>query len=276
METIAAMPQIELRDASVGSPLTPGIFLLEKINWRINAGDFWAVGGLHNSGKSLLFTCAAGVLPPSSGAMLAFGRELHTLGESEANTLLLRIGLVFENDARLFTKMTVAQNVALPLRYHFNASDEEAAGRVEKVLEAVGLLDVAHQSAGQIARNLRQRVGLARALALQPEVLLVDNPLARLVPSESRWWRELLFALSVGHPLMAGKPVTLAVTAEDLRVWRGCARQFAVLDEGTIRCFESRDELEKSGHALLPELMSESGMRFEPTGETRFLKHAPE
>ncbi|MBI3879324.1 MAG: ATP-binding cassette domain-containing protein [Verrucomicrobia bacterium] len=249
---------IELRDAAIAPPSAPGVLVLEHLNWRIAAGDFWVIGGLQSSGKSLLLHCAAGLLPPAQGSLRLFDQEIAELSREDAFPLLLRVGLVFENDARLFTRLTLAENVALPLRYHFNANDADATSRVQPVLEATGLLDFAGLSAGDVPRTLRQRVGLARALVLQPDVLLIDNPLARLGRSDAWWWRDFLKRLNTGHALTAGKPVAIVVTTDDLRAWSPTGRQFALLDGRGLVCFASRDELETSAHALLPELFADA------------------
>jgi ABC-type transporter Mla maintaining outer membrane lipid asymmetry ATPase subunit MlaF len=252
---VSSEPLIEMHRAAIAAPRDPQTLWLQEINWRVNAGSFWAIGGSHSSGKSLLLACAAGILRPKQGDLRLFGQPLFELDERDALKLLLRIGLVFEGDGRLFNQMSVAENVALPLRYHFDCTDQETSTRVDAVLEATGLSAEAATPAGRIARAFRQRVGLARALVLQPDVLLVDNPLSFQGPLAGRWWCRFLKELAKGHPVMGGRPVTVVVAGDDLRPWRHLAGEFGLLADGRLECFSSGDALASSGHPALDELL---------------------
>jgi phospholipid/cholesterol/gamma-HCH transport system ATP-binding protein len=211
---------------------------------------------LHNSGKSVLLTAAAGINRPVRGKLRLFGHELGTLDEDEAFRRLLRVGLVFEGDGRLFTQMTVAENVALPLLYHAAGSAAGADAQVQAVLEATGLIDAADQPAPSLPRHLRQRVGLARALALAPEVLLVDNPISRLPLREAHWWLGFLKQLADGHAVAGRRPMTIVATADELRPWCACAQHFAVLDQRRLKIIGDRRALEACGEPLVQELLA--------------------
>src|SRR4051812_15592431 len=104
-------------DASIAPPLAGGIEV-EGINWRVMPKDFWIVAGLFGSGKSDFLATAAGLQRPSRGVVKLFGHETFTLKEEILVEHRRRIGLVFSNGGRLFNRLTVAENVALPLRYH--------------------------------------------------------------------------------------------------------------------------------------------------------------
>ena len=166
------------------------------------------------------------------------------------------VGLVFENGGRLFTQMTVEENVSLPLRYHRNCPPEESREAVAAMLELAGLTDLAAQSAGQLNRGWRQRVALARALILQPEVLLLDNPLAGLDPRQTRWWLDTLAALNAGHPAFARRPLSLVATTDDLRPWQDRARQFGLLQGRRWLPLGGRAELAAGGAPALHEFMT--------------------
>jgi len=214
--------------------------LIEKIDWRVSSGDYWVVGALPGSGKSDLLATAAGLRQPLSGSHRLFGRELNELVEDESLIERQRIGLVFENGGRLFGHLTVAENVALPLRYHRDHSDAELAQRVEAILDMTGMVDEAGRLPSQMNRAWRQRAGLARALALQPELLLLDNPLATLDWRHTRWWFGFLARLNAGHEFMNGRPVTLIVATEDLSAWIDHGRQFAMVKKNTWVTLDSR------------------------------------
>ena len=167
----------------------------------------------------------------------------------------LRLGLVFDG-GQLFNHLTVAENVALPLRYHHNLSRSEAAAAVGELLECTELTPWAESTPGTLGRSWQKRAGLARALALQPEVLLVDNPLAGLDPRHVHWWLGFLDQLSKGHPLMHGRPLTLVVTTADFHPWKGHARQFAVLRNHGFAVLGAWGQLEAASEELVRELLT--------------------
>ncbi len=251
-----APPLIELSGASIASAQEPDVALVEQVNWRLRAGEYWAFGGLQWAGKSDWLTTVAGLQPPAAGGHFLFGQETSMLTQPELIAARLRVGLVFENGGRLFTQLTVEENVALPLRYHRNCPPEEAREAVEAVLELTGLGEFAGQVASQLNRSWRQRVALARALILQPEVLLLDNPLAGLDPRQTRWWLDTFDALNAGHPSLAHRPLALVATTDDLRPWQARARQFALLQGRRWVPLGDRAELAASGGTALHEFMA--------------------
>lgn len=220
---------IEMSGVAVGALRDPDAVVVEDVNWSVAAGDFWAVGG--RAGKSDFLMMAGGFVTPQAGACKIFGDDL-PIFEEERLQQRLRLGFVFDG-GHLFNRMTVAENVALPLRYHLDSPAMEIVGRVERLLAATGLTPWANATPGTLGRNWQKRVGLARALALSPEVLLLDNPLGGADAQHAAWWLDFLVGLSAGHELMPGRrPVTLVVTADDLQPWRNRARQFAGLRDG--------------------------------------------
>lgn len=255
-EDSSSAPLIELVDASIASAQEPDVALVEGVNWRLLPGEYWAVGGLDWAGKSDWLTTVAGLQQPMAGGHLLFGQETASITEVERVAERLRVGLVFENGGRLFTHMTVAQNIALPLRYHRNCPIEETREAVEAALAFAGLTDFANQMTNQLNRSWRQRVALARALILQPEVLLLDNPLAGLDPRQMRWWLDVLDVLNAGHPFLSGRPLALVATADDLRPWQAHARQFAMLQRRRWVALGGRNELSASSDTVMLDLLS--------------------
>ena len=222
---------IEMAGVAVGALRGPDAVVVAAVNWSVAAGDFWAVGGRAGSGKSDFLILAGGLLSPRAGVCKIFGDDL-PIFEEERLQQRLRLGFVFDG-GHLFNHLTVAENVALPLRYHLESSAADIAERVERLLAATGLTLWANSAPGPLGRSWQKRVGLARALALAPEVLLLDNPLGGADAQHAAWWLEFLGQLSAGHELMPGqRPVTLVVTADDLHPWRNRARQFAELRDG--------------------------------------------
>ncbi len=252
----SALALVEMSDVAVAPASAPEAPLVEGVRWRVNAGDYWVIGGLHNSGKSVLLAAAAGIHRPVRGSIRLFGRDIADLPEEELLRELLRIGLVFESEGRLFSQLTVAENVALPPRYHNNWSAAEAGETVSAVLELTGLSPHAQSLPGRLNRIWQRRVGLARALTLHPEVLLLDNPLAGLDPRQARWWLDFLGRLAAGHEFLERRPVTLVVTADDFRPWLEHGRQFAMLDQQRLTILGGRDELREPTEPLLRELLA--------------------
>jgi ABC-type transporter Mla maintaining outer membrane lipid asymmetry ATPase subunit MlaF len=253
----AAAPALEMRDVTVTAVRDASLPVLEGVNWTVATGDFWAVAGLLRSGKSDLMALAAGVTRPAQGSCRLFGRELVAGFEHERLALRLRVGLVFDG-GQLLHHLTLRENIALPLRYHFHDGGKPVEDRIQSLVEFTGLEPWAGSHPADVNRNWQQRIGLARALALKPEVLLLDNPLTGLDPRDAAWWLDIVDALAAGHPMVDGRPLTLVVTGDDLRPWRNRAKQFAVLNSRQFIALGSRDDL--AGHAgmhlrdLLPEV----------------------
>ena len=255
-EKIARPPVIEMFDTAVTAAREPDTTVVSGVNWRVLLDDFWVIGAPPGSGKSDLLATAAGLQRPGRGVHRLFGRELSALGEAERLRERLRVGVVFEAGGRPFPQLTVAENIALPLRYHRDGGETEIQQRVEEMLEATGLSAFASRLPAQLARALCPRIGLARALALAPEVLLLDNPLAGLDPRQMRWWLDFTSGLAAGHPTMKGRKMTLVVASDHLRPWMSQGSRFALLKEKQLLPLGGRAELEHCNEPLLRELVA--------------------
>jgi ABC-type transporter Mla maintaining outer membrane lipid asymmetry ATPase subunit MlaF len=218
---------IEMRGVAFGAMSDQSATVAEDVNWTVNAGEFWVVAGGQRSGKTDFLMLTDGLLPPTRGTYRFFAEEM-PIFEDERLADRLRLGLVFDG-GQLFNHMTVAENVALPLRYHRNLAANDAAPRVQAMLELTELLPFASNSPTAIARNWQKRAGLARALILQPDVLLLDNPLTGLDARHATWWLSFLDRLARGQSGLRDKPMTIIATADDLRAWRGHAQRVACL-----------------------------------------------
>jgi len=248
------VPVIEMKDVAVGAMRDQETIVVEHITWKVNARDYWVVAGLQGAGKTDFLMMAGGLMPPAAGDYWLFGEKMPIFDEPRLPTRL-RMGLGFEG-GQLFNHLTVGENVALPLRYHRNLPKEAAQPAVKEILEMMELLPWADSTPGAIGRNWQRRVGLARALALKPELLLVDNPLAGLDLRHLKWWLGFLEKLSKGCELTDGKPVTLVVTAADLRPWKNPARQFAVLRDKEFTVLGTWQQVEAASEELLHELLT--------------------
>jgi ABC-type transporter Mla maintaining outer membrane lipid asymmetry ATPase subunit MlaF len=243
---------IDMRGVSAGSMRDLNTIVVEEVNWSVAPGDFWVIGGLQGAGKSDFLMLTGGMMAPVSGTYCFLGQQM-PIFEDDRLKDRLRLGFVFEN-GQLFNHLTVSENVSLPLRYHRNLSKAEAAAETQKVLELTELAPWADSTPGAIARNWQRRVGLARALMLRPEVLLLDNPLAGLDLRHRAWWLNLLAQLSRGHDWIERRPMTLVVTTNDLRLWRGGARQFSILKDKHLVVLGSWAQVEAANDELVREL----------------------
>jgi ABC-type transporter Mla maintaining outer membrane lipid asymmetry ATPase subunit MlaF len=248
-------PVIEMTGLAVGSREKPAAPILEEVNWTVRAGEYWVIGGMHASGKTELLSLTAGLAAPLKGSYRLFGREMQVCGD-DFLAEGLRIGLVFE-DGQLFHHLSIEENIALPLRYHRELAHGHLESSVKTILDWCGLLPQAARLPGTMERAWRKRAGLARALVLQPEVLLLDNPLGGLDPRHALWWFEALNQLSEGRGDRAGRPLTLVVTTEDLRPWRNRAANFALLRQNQFRLLGPLPGLGHHPDPLVKELLSE-------------------
>lgn len=249
----SSQPVIDMHNVALGSMRDQSLVIVRDINWQVAAGEGWVVAGLQGSGKSDFLMMTGSLMAPAAGTYLFFGEPMPIFEEARL-PLRLRLGLVFES-GQLFNHLTVRENIALPLRYHKNLTKAQVAEPVQAWLKAMELEPWADSTPGALGRNWQKRVGLARALTLQPEVLLVDSPLTGLDLRHVHWWLNFLDQLSKGHPLLQGRPVTLVITTADLRPWKHRACRFAVIREGQFGVVGNWDQLEAESAELVQELL---------------------
>jgi ABC-type transporter Mla maintaining outer membrane lipid asymmetry ATPase subunit MlaF len=249
------MPVIEMTALSAGSRQDPGSPVLEDVNWSVEAGDYWVLGAMHGAGKTDFLAMTACLMPPLRGSYRLFGREMTAAG-GQFLSERLRIGLVFDG-GQLFHQLTIEENVALPLRYHPGLVQGDISHSVKAILEETGLSPWAGRLPGTVGRAWQKRAGLARALVLRPEILLLDNPLSGLDPRHHQWWLESLGQLSAGCGLAEGRPMTLVIAADDLRPWRNRAAHFAILQKRRFCPLGRHPQLAGLAEPLVKELLAE-------------------
>ena len=250
----SASPPIEMAGVDVSTMQDPGFVILKNINWSVAPGEFWVIGAPQHSGKTDFLMTTAGLIPPAGGSYKFYGNETRIFDEGRLRDRL-RVGFVFEN-ADLFHYLPVLENVALPLRYHHNLTPEEAAPAVEELLQITELKPLAEVMPANLPRSWHKRAGLARALVLQPDVLLADNPLGALDARHSLWWIRFLDSLKRGHPLLGEKSLTIVVTTDDFRPWRGGDRKFGLLKDKSFVPLGSWNDLASSPEPLVKELLA--------------------
>jgi len=247
---------IQMEEVAVGSMHDPGTPTIEHINWGVQPGDFWAVAGLQGSGKSDLLMMTASLMAPLEGRYFFLGEPMPIFDEARLPHRL-KLGLGFET-GQLFNHLSIWENVALPLRYHRNLPLETAETQVHAMLDAIELTPWAGSTPGALGRNWQKRVGLARALILQPDLLLLDNPLAGLDLRHLNWWQSFLDGLSKGSDLTSRRPITLVATTADLTIWKGHARQFGILRNKRFTALGTYEQVKAAERDLIHELLRET------------------
>jgi ABC-type transporter Mla maintaining outer membrane lipid asymmetry ATPase subunit MlaF len=245
-------PVLEMCGVSFGAMRDQTRVVAADVNWTVCAGEFWVVAGPQRSGKSDLLLFAAGLMPPLRGVYRCFGVDMPVTGDAPLGAFP-PVGLVFES-GQLFNHLSVAENLALPLRYHEGLTAGAARRRIEPLLEVTGLAPVAERLPQTLGRNWQKRAGLARALTLRPQLLLLDNPLGGLDARHRGWWLNFLCALARGQSALAWPPVTLVVADDSFQPWAGVATRFAALHEGRLVVVGDRAALECCGEPLVREL----------------------
>jgi phospholipid/cholesterol/gamma-HCH transport system ATP-binding protein len=155
--------------------------VLRGIDLDIATGEVMVVIGRSGGGKSVLLKHLIGLLRPDAGTVAVDGTEITRLRGAELDRVRERYGVVFQGGA-LFDSMSVAENVAFPLREKSRLGHAEIRGRVEEKLEQVGLSDMGHKNPAEISGGMRKRVAIARALVTEPEIVFFDEPTTGLDP----------------------------------------------------------------------------------------------
>jgi phospholipid/cholesterol/gamma-HCH transport system ATP-binding protein len=197
--------------------------VLREIDLIVPRGETLVIIGESGCGKTVLMKTMIGLVAPTSGEMLFDGRDLQTLSEKELTEQRIRFGFVFQN-AALFDSMTIEQNVAFPLKQHTDKSDAEIREIVVERLGEVGLTtEVMPKKPAELSGGMRKRVGLARALTMNPDILLYDEPTTGLDPIMSDVIGELIVETRKKHA------VTSVVVTHDMRVAQKVADRIVML-----------------------------------------------
>jgi phospholipid/cholesterol/gamma-HCH transport system ATP-binding protein len=220
--------------------------VLDGINLDIKRGETMVIMGGSGSGKSTTLRLMIGSFLPEEGQIDFFGEDTCGYNEAEFNKIRRRFGILFQS-AALFNSMTVAENVALPLREHTDLDPAIIDITVKIKLELVNLREHADKYPSQISGGMKKRAGLARAMALDPEILFYDEPSAGLDPVTSAQIDQLILNLSnqLG--------VTSVVVTHEMDSAFTIADRMAMLDKGRILKVETREWFEQLRDLPVPE-----------------------
>lgn len=225
--------------------------VLDNVTLEVGAGRAFCLLGRSGTGKSVTLRHIVGLIAPDEGRVLVEGRDIARLRRRDLSDARKRMGFLFQN-AALFDSMSVRENVAFPLRRHTDLPEREIFDRVRKKLASVGLERDIDKMPSELSGGMRKRVGLARAMALDPSILLVDEPSAGLDPITTREIDELLVAQKT-----AG--TTLIVVTHNIPSARMVGDELALLHEGRIVAQGSADDLARSDHEIVRAFMESEG-----------------
>jgi phospholipid/cholesterol/gamma-HCH transport system ATP-binding protein len=226
--------------------------VLNGVSLRVKRGETLAVLGRSGTGKSVLLRLIIGLEQPGSGSVSIHGQSMAGLGLDQLGEIRKKMGFLFQH-AALYDSLTVAQNVAFPLHHHKKEMPEsERNDRVHSLLAEVGMEGNLDKMPSDISGGMQKRVGLARALALDPEILLLDEPTAGLDPISSSEIDDLVLKLQAEHHMAS------IVVTHDLHSAKTIADRLALLDQGQVVIEGSFPELQKSDIEFVQEFLKHS------------------
>lgn len=225
--------------------------VLNGIDLAVHSGKTLAVLGRSGTGKSVLLKLIVGLQKPDAGSIRVLGQEIAKLDPDRLNDVRKKIGFLFQS-AALYDSLTVEENVAFPLARHTKMSEGERRNRARELLSAVGMERDVEKLPSEISGGMQKRVGLARALALDPEILLFDEPTAGLDP---------ITAAEIGNLIVEQKEqrnITSVVVTHEIRSAKIFADRFVLMNEGKVLADGAFDELRKSRNKFVADFLREA------------------
>jgi phospholipid/cholesterol/gamma-HCH transport system ATP-binding protein len=226
--------------------------VLNGISLSVSRGETLAVLGRSGTGKSVLLRLIIGLETPDSGSVCIHGQDIAGLALDRMGDIRKKMGFLFQQ-AALYDSLTVQENVAFPLEHHRrDMSKSERADRVRQLLAEVGMDGDLEKMPSDISGGMQKRVGLARALALEPEILLLDEPTAGLDPISSGEIDELILKLQRERQMAS------IVVTHDLHSAKTIAGRLALLNEGDVVIEGAFEDLQRSNIGFVKEFLQQS------------------
>jgi phospholipid/cholesterol/gamma-HCH transport system ATP-binding protein len=226
--------------------------VLNGVSLAVTRGETLAVLGRSGTGKSVLLRLIIGLETVDSGSIRIHGQDIAGLTLDQLGAIRKKMGFLFQH-AALYDSLTVEQNVAFPLRHHKKAMSRSALhDRVRELLVEVGMEGAFEKMPSDISGGMQKRVGLARALALEPDILLLDEPTAGLDPISSGEIDDLVLKLQAEHHMAS------IVVTHDLHSAKTIADRLALLNDGNVVIEGSFQELQESDIEFVREFLRHS------------------
>jgi phospholipid/cholesterol/gamma-HCH transport system ATP-binding protein len=223
--------------------------VLNGIGLTVAPGETVVVLGRSGTGKSVLLKLLIGLQKADSGSIRIQGQEITTLRFKELNQIRIKIGFLFQQ-AALYDSLSVEENIAFPLDRHSDLRSADRKEQVRALLETVGMEQHGKKFPSQISGGMRKRVGLARALALEPEIMLFDEPTAGLDPITAAEINQLILGLQ------KKRKITSIVVTHDIRGARTVSHRLVLLKEGNIVAQGTFEELKKNPNPFVIQFLS--------------------
>jgi len=242
----SAVDLVDVRKTYEGRAVLAGASL------TVRAGETMVILGPSGTGKSVLLRHINGLTKPDEGQVFVFGQDVVPLSEEEMAPVRLRVSMLFQGGA-LFDSMNVFDNVAFPMREHTPMNPSEIKKRVAEKLSLVGLPGTQKKMPAELSGGMRKRVALARSIALDPEIILFDEPTTGLDPLNSEKINELI------HDLNQRMKATFIVVTHDIVSARAIADRVAFLHGGIFEFVGSFDEAAHGAHPILSDFFRSQG-----------------
>lgn len=221
--------------------------IYEGLDLEVKKGETLTIIGGSGTGKSVLLKCLIGLLYPDSGQVLLHDENVAQMEEKQLREVRKRVSMVFQG-AALFDSLTVGENIAYPLNEHLKLSNEELNARIAKNLKMVNLAGIEHMRPSDLSGGMRKRVGLARAIAIEPEIILYDEPSTGLDPISTRVIDELILSMNeklgctqivVTHDMDSAFRISdrMAMLAHRKIVAQGTVEEFKASTNPDVRAF---------------------------------------
>jgi len=222
--------------------------ILDGVDLSVQPKEILVIMGLSGGGKSTLLSVLLRLLEPTAGKVIFKDKDLIQLHRRELNQTRTHIGMVFQN-AALVSSMTVGENLALPLRELSDKKPDEIEKAIKERLDLVDLADAKDKLPDELSGGMKKRVGLARALMLEPELVLFDEPSAGLDPIATERIDDLILELRDKHN------VTSIVVTHEMESAFAVASRMAFLDKGKIIFDGTPDEFKKSDNDVIKKFL---------------------
>lgn len=222
--------------------------VLNDVSFEVNTGETVCILGRSGVGKSVALQHILGFLKPDSGRVVVAHEDITDYSDEDLERIRKKVTMVFQNGA-LFDSLTVGENVAFPLRERRDLGEEQILQIVSGMLEMVGVKDMAGQLPAELSTGMKRSVAIARALALQPECILYDEPTTMVDPLMGQLLGDLM------KRLKGQLHLTSVVVTHDMRLAKKLADRVVFLHESKVLFFGTYDDMEKSDEPIIQEFL---------------------